>query len=44
VKLLIGTIPQGSIAFISKGWRGRVSDVYISLKIVASYATFFPEI
>ena len=30
VKFLIGITPQGSIAFVSKGWGGRVSDVYIT--------------
>ena len=30
VKFLIGIMPQGSIAFVSKGWGGRVSDVYIT--------------
>ena len=30
VKFLIGISPQGSIAFISKGWGGRVSDVYLT--------------
>ena len=30
VKYLIGITPQGSIAFISKGWGGRVSDVYLT--------------
>ena len=29
-KFLIGITPQGSIAFISKGWRGRVSDVHLT--------------
>jgi hypothetical protein len=27
---LIGIAPQGVITFISKGWGGRVSDVYIT--------------
>ena len=30
VKFLIGITPQGLIAFISKGWGGRVSDVYLT--------------
>ena len=30
VKHLIGITPQGIIAFISKGWGGRASDVYIT--------------
>ena len=30
VKYLIGITPQGTIAFISKGWGGRASDVYIT--------------
>jgi len=30
VKFLIGITPQGSVAFISKGWGGRVSDVYLT--------------
>ena len=30
VKFLIGITPQGSVAFISKGWGGRASDVYIT--------------
>ena len=30
VKFLIGITPQGSIAFVSKGQGGRVSDVYIT--------------
>ena len=29
-KFLIGITPQGSIAFISSGWRGRVSDVHLT--------------
>ena len=29
-KFLIGITPQGSIAFISKGWGGRVSDVHLT--------------
>ena len=27
---LIGIIPQGTTVFISKGWGGRASDVYIT--------------
>ena len=30
VKFLIGITPQGSISFNSKGWGGRVSDVYLT--------------
>ena len=30
VKYLIGITPQGTIAFISKGWGGRTSDVYLT--------------
>ena len=30
VKFLIGVTPQGTIGFISKGWGGRVSDIYIT--------------
>ena len=30
VKFLIGITPQGSVAFISNGWGGRVSDVYLT--------------
>ena len=29
-KFLIGISPQGAITFISKGWGGRVSDVYLT--------------
>jgi hypothetical protein len=29
-KFLIGISPQGSVTFISKGWGGRVSDVYLT--------------
>ena len=29
VKLLIGVTPQENIGFISKGWNGSVSDIYI---------------
>jgi len=29
-KFLIGIAPQGAITFISKGWGGRASDVYIT--------------
>ena len=27
---MIGITPQGSIAFISKGWGGRVSDIHLT--------------
>ena len=30
VKFLIGVTPQGSVAYISKGWGGRVSDVHLT--------------
>lgn len=30
IKYLIGVTPQGSIAFISKGWGGRTSDVHLT--------------
>ena len=30
VKFLIGIAPQGVITFISKGWGGRTSDVYLT--------------
>ncbi len=30
IKFLIGIAPQGVITFISKGWGGRVSDVYLT--------------
>ena len=30
IKYLIGITPQGSVAFISKGWGGRASDVHIT--------------
>ena len=29
-KFLIGISPQGSVSFISKGWGGKVSDVYLT--------------
>ena len=29
MKFLTGITPQGSVAYISKGWRGRVSDVHL---------------
>ena len=30
VKFLIGITPHGSVAFISQGWGGRTSDVYLT--------------
>ena len=30
IKYLIGITPQGSVAYISKGWGGRVSDVHLT--------------
>ena len=30
IKFLIGITPQGSVAYISKGWGGRVSDVHLT--------------
>jgi len=30
VKFLIGIAPQGVIAFVSKGWSGRVSDKHLT--------------
>ena len=30
VKFLIATTPQGVILFVSKGWRGRVSDKHLT--------------
>ena len=30
MKFLIGITPQGSVAYISKGWGGRVSDVHLT--------------
>ena len=30
VKFLIGISPQGAISYISKGWGGRMSDVYLT--------------
>ena len=30
VKFLIGITPRGTIGYISKGWIGRVSDIYIT--------------
>ena len=30
MKFLIGVTPQGSVAYISKGWGGRVSDVHLT--------------
>ena len=30
VKVLIGIVPQGSVAIVSEGWGGHVSDKYIT--------------
>ena len=30
MKFLVGIAPQGAITFISRGWGGRVSDVYLT--------------
>ena len=30
IKFLIGITPQGSVAFISKGWGGRISNVHLT--------------
>ena len=30
IKFLIGIAPQGAVTYISKGWGGRVSDVYLT--------------
>lgn len=30
VKVLIGIVPQGTVAFVSEAWGGRVSDKYIT--------------
>ena len=30
MKFLIGITPQGSVAYISKGWGGGVSDVHLT--------------
>ena len=30
VKFLVGIAPQGAVTFISRGWGGRVSDVYLT--------------
>ena len=29
-KILIGIIPQGTVAYISEAWGGRVSDKYLT--------------
>lgn len=30
IKFLIGITPQGTVSYISKAWRGRTSDKYIT--------------
>jgi len=30
IKFLFGITPQGSVAFISKGWGGRVSNIHLT--------------